>query len=232
MILTNLVRQSQLLSLLMVAVAIAANSVRLSPPAKASRPTFVLEDVVPAGFAGWRVVDNRGVQVVNPQAQQLLDKLYSQVLTRLYVHTDGYSMMLSAAYGDDQSGGLQAHFPELCYPAQGFAVTDRSRAAITTADGLLEVKRMEAQQGARVEPVTYWFKIGDKTLTGISSFDWRVQQLRFALSGNTPDGLLFRVSSIDDQRDRAFRRQDQFVTDLLAAVGPSGRAHLVGVLPR
>ena len=24
------------------------------------------------------------------------------------------------AYGDDQRGGLQAHRPEVCYPAQGF----------------------------------------------------------------------------------------------------------------
>ena len=30
------------------------------------------------------------------------------------------------AYGDDQRGGLQAHRPEVCYPAQGFKVTSQA----------------------------------------------------------------------------------------------------------
>ena len=37
--------------------------------------------------------------------------------------------------------------------AVGFLLNERSRAAIVTADGPLEVKRMEAQMGTRVEPV-------------------------------------------------------------------------------
>jgi EpsI family protein len=87
---------------------------------------------------------------------------------------------------------------------------------------------MEAQMGGRVEPVTYWFRLGDRAIDGISSFDARMVQLRFALSGHVPDGLLFRVSSIDKQRSQAFMRHEQFVADLLAEIGPAGRVHLVG----
>lgn len=49
------------------------------------------------------------MQVVNPQTQELLDKLYSQILTRTYVNAKGYRIMLSLAYGSDQRGALQAH---------------------------------------------------------------------------------------------------------------------------
>ncbi len=221
-----------LMALLMIAAAIAPYAVRLSPSGKPSAPRFVLDELIPAGFGSWRVAETRGAEVVNPQAQQLLDKLYSQVLTRTYASADGYRIMLSVAYGDEQRGGLQAHMPELCYPAQGFSIHSRSQSAVATADGPLEVRRMEAQMGARFEPVSYWFKLGDQALGGTSSLGRRMVELRFALSGHVPDGLLFRVSSIDDQRDRAFLRQDQFIAELLIAAGPVGRQHLVGTAAR
>jgi len=51
-----------------------------------------------------------------------LDKLYSQILNRVYVNATGYRIMLLLAYGSDQHGSLQADKPEVCYPAQGFAL--------------------------------------------------------------------------------------------------------------
>jgi hypothetical protein len=41
--------------------------------------------------------------------------------------------------------------------------------------------------------------------------------------------MLFRVSSIDLDRKRAFALQDRFVTDLLKAVSPEGRKRLSGL---
>ena len=217
------------LALLMIAASLVPYAVNLSlsPKAKPTEPAFVLEELVPTRFSAWRMVETDGAQVVNPQAQALIDKLYSQLLTRTYVHADGYRIMLSIAYGNEQRGGLEAHMPEVCYPAQGFALNDRSLALIATADGPISVKRFEAQMGGRIEPVTYWFRLGDQTIGGVSSFDRRMVQLRFALSGQVPDGLLFRVSSIDNQRNHAYMRHEQFVADLLAAIGPAGRMHLV-----
>lgn len=58
------VRLSLLLALLMSSVAIATYSVRLSPKVKPSAPAFILEKVVPANFAEWRIVESQGVQVV------------------------------------------------------------------------------------------------------------------------------------------------------------------------
>jgi len=219
---------SLVLAALMGAVAVSVPAVHelLRPIGKSTVPKMALEKLIPAEFGAWRVVEDSRLQVVNPQAQQLLDKIYSQTLTRTYTTAEGYLIMLSIAYGDEQRVGLNVHLPEVCYPAQGFRIIEpTATAAISTADGPINVKRMEAQMGARVEPVTYWLLFGDQIVDGSSRLPIKI---RFALDGKVPDGLLFRVSSIDSQREHAFRQQERFVAELLAAVGPTGRAHLAG----
>jgi hypothetical protein len=57
----------------------------------------------------------------------------------------------------------------------------------------------------------------------------RLVEMRFALTGRIPDGMLFRVSSIDIDAKRAFEAQDAFIRDLLAAVPPEGRQRLSGL---
>jgi hypothetical protein len=44
-----------------------------------------------------------------------------------------------------------------------------------------------------------------------------------------PDGLLFRVSSIDPEVPRAFTLHDAFVADLLKALSPVDRRRLSGL---
>jgi EpsI family protein len=219
------------MSLLMIASALAVPVLQeaLSPRGKSAAPRVVLESAVPIQFGTWRLVEAGSAQVVNPQAQQLLDKVYSQTLTRTYANADGYHIMLSIAYGDEQRAGLNVHTPEICYPPAGFTLSEQSSAAIASADGPIKVNRMVATMGARVEPLTYWVVYGDQPLDGKSRLGIKI---RFALDGKVPDGLLFRVSSIDRLRERAFGVQNQFVNELLAAVEPSARVHLAGTRPR
>jgi EpsI family protein len=118
---------------LMCGAAIAGVAARPSAKAADRGNAIVLETAVPRGFGEWTELLDQKAQVVNPQTEELLRQLYSQVLSRTYVNKDGYRIMLSMAYGDDQRGGLQAHRPEVCYPAQGFKLgrprTDRWRPA-------------------------------------------------------------------------------------------------------
>jgi hypothetical protein len=90
--------------------AAAAGAIVARPTAKASSEEVSLGRIVPKEFGGWREVP-QALQVVNPQTQELLDKLYSEILTRTYVDASGYRIMLSLAYGSDQRGSLQAHSP-------------------------------------------------------------------------------------------------------------------------
>jgi EpsI family protein len=164
--------------------------------------------------------------VVNPQAQALLDRLYSQTLTRVYVDARGYRVFLSLAYGDDQRDGLQAHKPEVCYPAFGFNLRSRTVSQLVTAFGSIPIVRLDTQLGSRQEPVTYWFSFAGKVVS--NRLEQRWTEIKLGLSGRVPHGLLFRVSSIDGEPDNAFRQQDRFVNDLLAAVSESDRSRLGG----
>lgn len=209
---------------LMCAAAIAGFAAR--PRAKASTG-IVLESAVPKAFGDWSEVRDPVAQVVNPQTQALLDKLYSQVLSRTYVNKQGYRVMLSLAYGDDQRGGLQAHRPEVCYPAQGFKVARIDDGGLATEFGTIEVRRLTTNLGQREEPVTYWLTVGDRVIR--NKFDKRLAEIRLGLTGQIPDGLLFRVSSIDRDVARAFAMQQKFAADMLGAVPVEVRRQLSGL---
>ena len=224
------------MKILSMSIVLASLMVLTSAGGIAARPTqkaatvgegFSLETTVPKQFGSWREVQQEAAQVVNPQTQQLLDKLYSQVLSRTYVNPSGYRIMLSLAYGDDQRGGLAAHRPEVCYPAQGFALLGTSESTLSTAFGAIAARRLNTSLGARKEPVTYWFNVGDTTIR--NQFEQRIVEMRLGLLGQIPDGLLFRVSSIDDTPQRAYQMQDAFVNELLKAVDAKDRIRLAGL---
>ena len=208
--------------------AASGGAIVARPTTKASDlgQALSLEATVPHQFGDWREVP-QAVHVVNPQTQELLDKLYSEILTRTYVNSGGYRIMLSLAYGSDQRGSLQAHKPEVCYPAQGFTLRANDAANVDTAYGAIPVRRLLTSLGARQEPVTYWFTVGDKASP--TQVEKRLVEIRFALTGRIPDGMLFRVSSIDIDPSRAFAEQDVFIRELLAAVPREGRQRLSGL---
>lgn len=214
-------------AVLMLVASFASVAMRPSPRDPNTPPAIVLEDVIPKQFGEWRELPVQGAQVVNPQTQELLDKLYSQILSRVYVNQSGYRIMLSMAYGDDQRGGLQAHMPEVCYPAQGFKVDSIEPAQIETQFGAISGKRVNTHMGQRVEPITYWFALGDTAVK--SRWEKRLVEVRLGLTGQVPDGLLFRVSSIDPNSKAAFAAHQSFVNDLLAATRPQDRNKLSGL---
>jgi EpsI family protein len=210
---------------------VSAGVVAVRPGTKAANvgPKFLLESVVPKKFGDWTLVPEVGNQVVNPQTKEILDKLYSQVLARTYVNGAGERVMLSIAYGDDQRGDLAAHKPEVCYPAQGFQLLANVAADITTPFGLIPGRRLNTTLGPRKELVTYWFAVGASAVT--SKFQQRMIEVKMGMTGQIPDGLLFRVSSIDDLPSRAFGIQDKFVAALLSSVAPADRPRLSGLTP-
>jgi hypothetical protein len=64
-----------------------------------------------------------------------------------------------------------------------------------------------------------------------NDYDKRIVQLRLLQNRHIPDGLLFRVSSVDRDANRAFKVQEQFVADLLTAVPTDLRQRLSVVKP-
>jgi EpsI family protein len=211
----------------MLLASVGAIVARPTSKVSAVPPAISLDATVPRQFGEWRELPQRHAQVVNPQTQELLDRLYSEVLTRVYVNTGGYRVMLSLAYGSDQRGALQAHKPEVCYPAQGFVLRSSEPGLLSTPYGDIPVRRLFTTMGARQEPLTYWFTVGDRAVQGTTHK--RIVELSFALTGRVPDGMIFRVSSIDADQPRAFRMQEQFVNQLLQSVPAAERKRLAGL---
>jgi EpsI family protein len=212
---------------LMLFVSISSLVFKPKPAELLDVKQFDLELVVPKAFGEWRFEPKFGAQVVNPQTKELLDKIYSQILTRTYVNDSGEKIMLSIAYGSDQRGSLQAHAPEVCYPAQGFAVSSTQSASISTPEGPLSARRVATAKGPRHEPVTYWFTVGDQRV--INALERRIAGLKSLLTGRIPDGLLFRVSSIDRDTPAAYVTHDKFINQMLSAVPNDVKFRLAGL---
>jgi EpsI family protein len=223
----NLWLRNLILLILMLAASGLALALRPTQKIADQGPTLDLEAMIPHTFGGWREEEQNGMQIVDPQQQQTIDRIYTQILNRTYVNAAGYRIMLAIAYGDDQRDAMQTHYPEVCYPAQGFEVLSRESGNIESPKGNIPVKRLVTSlQNRRLEPVTYWVMIGDVAITG----GWykKLAEMRYGLSGMIPDGLLFRVSSIDHDDQHAFRMHQLFVNDILSAISLPDRKRISG----
>ena len=227
----NSARRTMLRATAMCALMLAAAgaSVALKPTTLLADqlPPIDLENQIPRSFGTWRVDERTSARVVNPQAETLLNKLYSQLLTRTYVDTlTGERIMLSIAYGANQSDALQVHLPDVCYPAQGFEVLGSSFAQIGEGRNEFPVKRLITRMGSRVEPLTYWIAVGDTVV--VTGTRRKLAQLSYGIGGVVPDGLIFRVSGIATETGGALALQQRFVEALMPTLSPATRVRISG----
>jgi EpsI family protein len=215
---------ASVLAALMCCAAIAA----FAAMPKKKFPPPELKKVVPEVFGTWREVKEAGT-LVSPEADDVVKRIYPEVLSRTYVNGNGDRIMLSMAWGDDQRGERQAHRPEICYPAQGFTVETLSDGTLATSFGDISVRRLTTSAGPRHEPVTYWLTMASTVVR--NDYDRRIVQLHLLRTRQIPDGLLFRVSSIDRDAAHAFKVQQQFAADLMAAMSPNVRRRVSGLTP-
>lgn len=212
-------------SLLMLMASLTAVAITPSRLMASNDQTFTLEALIPSQFGEW-VLDDRAVAVVNPQTEEFLATVYSQTLARTYVNASGRRIMLSIAYGADQSHDNQIHKPEVCYPAQGFQIVERFKDQMRVNGLDLPVMRLETRLSSRNEPVTYWIRVGDRLVRG--AIEQNFARISYGMRGAIPDGVLFRVSEINRDPADAFQFQDKFVADLLSSLQPGARAFLIG----
>lgn len=213
--------------LLAFMVAASGLAVAMRPTQRAQETVTELEQLIPSSFGSWSVRPGGTAAVVNPQQQAVLDRIYSQTLTRTYQDSaTGGVVMVSVAYGEEQSKESQVHRPEVCYPAQGFQIDGRARDELKIPSGGIPVIRLVANSGTRHEPITYWVRIGNQIVRGM--LEQKLAIVAEGLSGNVADGLLFRVSSVGPDAAAEYRLHDKFVNDLLPVLSSSGRNWLLG----
>ncbi len=206
----------------------ALGSIALTPTRKLSdsAPKVNIERSIPKAFGDW-TVDAKSMPIdPSPAQKATIEQIYDQTVSRTYVNSKGQHVMLSVAYGASQNREMRAHRQEVCYAAQGFQINNLKHEVIEVSGAQVPVTRMVAKHQFRTEPVTYWFTMGDGVVR--SYLDRQIAQLKYAFSGLIPDGYLFRVSSIEDNPEIAYRRQIEFTNELLQASAPELRKKLLG----
>lgn len=212
-------------------VIAAGIAVKLTPTISLADelPQINLKKMVPSAFGEWQEILNASTQIIDPQQKQTIEKIYSETLNRTYINQAGYRIMLSIAYGKNQSDSLQLHEPEICYPAQGFALLSQSKDKLQITDKpgqTIPITRLTTSLGQRNEPVTYWVTVGDNVVQG--QFNKKMIEIRYSFKGRIPDGMLVRLSSIDSESDRAFAMQNQFAALMIRSIDSALQPRFVG----
>jgi EpsI family protein len=186
-----------------------------------------LEGMIPQSFGQWTYEPN--VRLVEPPGSDSLSKqIYNAEIARGYRDPEGRLVMFLVAYGASQSDRLQLHRPEICYAAQGFRIDKISTVNLELGSGLpvLPVRHMLAQRENRVEPITYWMRLGDTVAT--NAVERQVLKVEYGLRGYIADGALIRLSTVGLPPDQSFELQTRFLADFLRYVDPQTRQFLIG----
>lgn len=199
----------------------------LTPSAQMSnqRKDFDINKIVPKEFDDWKVYEGSAL-VVDPELKRKVESVYSQTLSRTYKNSKNQIIMLSVAYGGNQQDMMQVHRPEVCYVAQGFDLKQIRTSEVSTVHGKLKAKLLLAKQAERIEPITYWIKIGDSI--AVDGITWRIERIKYGLSGSVPDGLLFRVSSIGNDIEEQYHLQSQFIQALAKSLTSEQFVQILG----
>ncbi|TAL25690.1 MAG: EpsI family protein [Aquabacterium sp.] len=185
-----------------------------------------LDAVFPKQFGEWKALPDVQVMIPNPQQQETIREIYTDTLTRGYVNPQGRVVYLSVAYGKNQSDTSAVHYPEVCYPAQGFSLMNSEVLELPIGGRNIRVKRLLTAQGARTEPLTYWTTVGERTV--LSGKTYKLAQFGYGFQGVIPDGMIVRASSIGTDVQKEYAVQQQFLDELVRAVPADFRTRVGG----
>lgn len=161
-------------------------------------PEKDFESWVPPKFGNWKTVSQSGV--VLPPPDTLRDRLYDNLVTRVYVAPNLPAVMLLLAYNNAQDGVLQVHRPEVCYPVGGFELSATRDITLNASGELVPANMFTASAPGRVEQVAYFTRLG--TAYPRKWIEQRIAVMRANLAGEVPDGMMMRVSALGiDQRE-------------------------------
>jgi EpsI family protein len=215
-----------LIGLVLIVATVAAVMLEPAQLVAEKGPKVDLETLIPKQFESWKIDSSIMPLQASPDQEEALKNIYSQILTRTYINSLGQRVMLSIVYGDGFDRQLDVHRPEYCYAAQGFEVSQYTDQIIQTLFGDLSVRRLVASKSTRIEPISYWVKIGDKALS--STFERKVQKIKQSLTGQVGSGMLIRVSSLNNNKDLAYKEQEDFINAMLKAMPDAQRKQLIG----
>jgi EpsI family protein len=212
----------------MAGISLVAEALRPRPHAASALADPQLEKLIPERFGAWEV-DALSRPLVRPSDDHgRLVGAYDRLLERTFVDERGYRVMLSMAYLSSAFDGssLQVHRPEVCYRYSGYMVEEPKSGLLDLPERSLPVTRLKAWMPGRIEPITYWVVVGNKVYGHHGEL--RRERIRAAMRREVLDGALIRLSSIDADRERAYRQHEQFGRQLAIALDAGRRPRVFG----
>lgn len=171
------------------------------------------ERLVPSSFGAWTVFSDGGV--VLPPPDTLRDRLYDNLVTRVYQAPGAPLVMLLLAYNNAQDGVLQVHRPEVCYPVGGFQLSPTKKIQISLSGNSVAANIFTAEAPGRVEQVMYFTRLG--TAFPRSWIEQRMSVIKANLAGDIPDGMMMRVSVVGIDQQRANPILTEFTREFISA---------------
>ncbi|MBL9068876.1 MAG: EpsI family protein [Sphingopyxis sp.] len=169
-------------------------------------PEAAFEKWVPDSFGRWSSISQAGV--VLPPPDSLRDRLYDNLVTRVYSASGSPSVMMLLAYNNVQDGVLQVHRPEVCYPVGGFQLSDTRAVDVEVSGRRIPANFFTATGPDRLEQVQYFTRLGDAFPRTWA--EQRLAVIRANLAGDIPDGMMMRVSTLGIGANEAETLLDNF----------------------
>jgi EpsI family protein len=184
-----------------------------------------LSAAIPRQVGAYRFATSSGL--VLPPTDELSERLYDQVLTRVYLAPMRLPVMALFAYGSVQNLSLELHRPDECYPQQGFTITEPRLLPLVLGAHRIPASLLTATRpDGYVEQVVFWSRIGTRFPADRTAQSLQVARENFA--GRMPDGLLVRLSIPTVSRSAAIATALAFLTELNNSLSSSGRRIMFG----
>jgi EpsI family protein len=201
----------------------------LTPKALTQTVAPDLNTFVPKQVGDWHAVESPLIQVGLTTGKEAdASQPYDQTVMRTYQDGKGHMIQIALAWGQRQRQEIKIHRPELCYPAQGYAVTglrDATFPLLSTSGQPITGKRMSTKdRNDQTQLVSYWIRIGHVYSASAWGTRWHI--LKEGLQGRMTDGVLVRASqyvSTDQDPEPTYQRQEQFLAALVQASPPAAR---------
>jgi EpsI family protein len=184
-----------------------------------------LSAAIPKRVGAYRFATSSGL--VLPPRDELSERLYDQVVTRVYVAPGKLPIMALFAYGSVQNLSLELHRPDECYPQQGFTITAPAPLPLMLGGHHIPASVLSARRSnGYVEQVVFWSRIGTQFPPDRIAQSLLVAKENFA--GRMPDGILVRLSVPTAHRSEALATTRAFLQDLDRELPPVGRRIMFG----
>jgi EpsI family protein len=196
--------QNKIIALIICLLAASAFIYRQAPPRQVSAKPAPLQTLM-AAIPGWELIASIPLQEEIIASLALDDYAYNTFAR------EGNTVSLYIGYYFTKGKVGASHSPLVCFPGQGWKLSEKENRTVTVQGHALHLAQMVAERNGRRELLQYWFQAYDLTSPG--TFAQKINTLRTLLLHGKEDNAFVRLTiPIDDNNaSEATRIGDQFI---------------------